>query len=142
VTKGAHLVTSNQTLKSWLPAQSNIDDLLTATASTKINDRVAVAYQVPEPDKERTGRSFEEAFILANSALLADTDAKLLASKRAFEDSTGNRLDAAMIETTSYKRAKEIAKKTDFAFDILQMGDGWIVPHYIKKGLEWLNTTP
>lgn len=136
------LVTSNQSLVNWLPAKETIDDLLAAKADTKVSGRVSVAYQIPEPGKDHTGRSFEEAFILANAPLLATVDADAFSSKRAFEEPLGVRLDSTYIEATSYERADAIAKKTDFAFDILQMNNDWSVPHYIKEGLEWLNTTP
>lgn len=135
----AGLLTSNQSLIKWLPAKSSIDDLLAATPESKLNDRVAVAYQIPEVGKTDTGRSFEEAFILANASVLATTDE--FANKSAFENADGTRLDAAAIEVDSYERARAIDKKTDFAFDILQMS-GWSVPRYIKEGLEWLNKTP
>jgi putative ATP-dependent endonuclease of the OLD family len=133
------LVSSNQSLIKWLPAMSSIDDLLAATPESKVNDRVSVAYQVPEIGKTKTGRSFEEAFILANASVLEST--VTYASEKAFQAADGTRLAAAVIESDSFELAKAIDKKTDFAFDILQMTD-WAVPRYIKEGLEWLNKTP
>ena len=38
----------------------------------------------------------------------------------------------------SYEIAESVSKKADFALDILML-DGWIVPRYIREGLEWLN---
>lgn len=133
------LVSSNQTLVKWLPAESDIDKLLAAESSVKTSDRVTVAYQIPETEGARTGRSFEEAFILANAELLAvQTE---FASKPAFENEDGSSMTAAEIGSSSWGVSRAIEKKTDFAFDILQMGE-WSVPRYVKEGLEWLNKTP
>jgi putative ATP-dependent endonuclease of OLD family len=133
------LATSNQTLEKWLPGKSAIDELLAADNVAKTAGRVRVAYQLPETDASATGRSFEEAFILANGETLSATPS--FASHRLFERSDGERLTALEITTDSYSIASRISKKTDFAFDILQMSD-WTVPLYIREGLEWLNTTP
>jgi len=124
--------TSNQTLINWLPAKTTIDDLLAVPADAKVRDRVAIAYQIPERGKVTVGRSFEEAFILSNSEVLETTAS--YANKVVFQGR-----DAAAIEASSYGLSRDIDKKTDFAFDILQMTD-WSVPRYIKEGLEWLNT--
>ena len=133
------LQTSNQTLIKWLPAKTSIDDLLAATPESKVSGRVAVTYQIPEAGKTAVGRSFEEAFILSNAAIFTTrTD---FANKGVFEQADGTRLDAAAIEADSYNLSREIDKKTDFAFDILQM-NSWTVPRYIKEGLEWLNKIP
>ena len=132
------LISSNQSLVKWLPAKSSIDELLAVPLESKSVGRVAVAYQVPELTNAKAGRSFEESFILANSSILA-TEPEF-ASETAFQASDGTRLDAAAIEADSFERAKAIDKKTDFAFDILQMSD-WAVPRYIKEGLEWLSKT-
>jgi putative ATP-dependent endonuclease of OLD family len=133
------LVSSNQTLTKWLPEESAIDALLTATAA-KIAGRIAVSYQIPESVGAPTGRSFEEAFILANSAIIASHTGEF-ATEALFETALGNRMSAADIVAAAWDISRSIDKKTDFAFDIVQMS-GWIVPKYIKEGLTWLNTTP
>lgn len=132
------LVTSNQTLTKWLPAESDIDNLLAATTS-KIKGRIAVAYQVPEIEGGGTGRSFEESFILANAGLIAID--KPFATKARFENKDHSSKTEAEILTDAWEISRKIDKKTDFAFDILRMS-AWTVPRYIKEGLEWLNTTP
>ena len=133
------LVSSNQTLAKWLPAETDIDRLLAADRASKTLRRVAVAYQVPETDGGHTGRSFEEAFILANSQLLADQT--VFSSRAAFENADGSPMSAEEILESSWAVSHAIDKKTDFAFDILQM-DGWSVPRYVEEGLTWLNETP
>lgn len=131
----AGAVTSNSTLKKWIPEMATIDELLAATTADKQRERVVVAYQVSEAGLPAVGRSFEEAFILRNAGYLAfETD---YSSKRLFVDSAGTGLDEEEIRNTSFKIADQIDKKTDFAFDFLTR-DGWSTPLYIKLGLEWL----
>lgn len=76
-------VTTNATLKSWIPAESDVATLVALDNDAKVNGHVRVAYQVPEQEGGPVGRSFEDAFILANAQVLA---AKLddLATQKAF----------------------------------------------------------
>lgn len=96
---------------------------------------IRVSYQIPENGKEPSGRSFEEAFIIANaSTILSQKDTiKSGLTKKLREQKT-----AQDILMNSYEIAKSVSKKADFALDILML-DEWIVPGYIREGLEWLN---
>jgi len=129
-------VTSNPTLKSWLPAKNSVDELLAVDVAGKTSSRVRIAYQVPEGPQARTGRSFEEAFILANPVLLAG--ARLAGTERAFQNPDGTRKSASELVAESWTVAGSIGKKTDFAFDIALLQE-WNTPLYIKEGLQWLN---
>lgn len=133
------LKTSNHTLVKWLPALETIDELLAATAVQKTDHRISVAFQIPEASGSHTGRSFEEAFILANASALAAATSPLSIDALLVDGTT--RLTEAGIRAQSYEIAGRIEKKTDFAFDILTL-DAWTTPRYIKEGLEWLNKTP
>lgn len=128
-------ITTNVTLKSWLPAESTIAGLLAKSSDDKVSGAVRVAYQVAETDGDPVGRSFEEAFILANTAQLVT--ANDLSSVTAFQDSSGNVLTADAVRAQSYQVAGEIDSKSDFAFDLLSL-PSWDIPRYIKEGLEWL----
>lgn len=128
-------ITTNVTLKSWLPAESTIAGLLAKSSDDKVSSAVRVAYQVAETDGDPVGRSFEEAFILANTAQLVT--AHDLSSTTAFQDSSGNVLTADAVRAQSYQVAGEIDSKSDFAFDILSL-PSWDIPRYIKERLEWL----
>ncbi|MBK6989178.1 MAG: hypothetical protein IPH33_13715 [Bacteroidetes bacterium] len=69
-TKGE--LTSNETLKQWLPAKEKISELIVITENDKIeNDLIRIAYQTIE--NGIIGRSFEEAFIICNKALILST---------------------------------------------------------------------
>jgi hypothetical protein len=50
-------------------------------------------------------------------------------------------MSTSEISAAAWDISRAIDKKTDFAFDIVQMTD-WSVPRYIEEGLKWLNTTP
>lgn len=127
--------TSNNVLKKWLPKETSITNLLLCNNNDKINNLFRVAYQIPENDEERCGRSFEEAFFIANAHLLESYKGGLTL-KKIF----ANRSDAENIKVEAYDITSKESfnnKKTSIAFDILQ-DDYWIIPRYIREGLEWL----
>ncbi|WP_313279028.1 AAA family ATPase [Timonella senegalensis] len=128
-------VTTNATLKHWLPGYTLINDLQLAKSDEKQDEVIRVAYQVPENGRTEVGRSFEEAFILANAEAFASAEG--LASENAFKNDLGERLSVDEIREDSYEVAHRISSKSDFAFDILTLGQ-WNLPHYIEEGLKWL----
>lgn len=128
-------ITTNVTLKNWLPKSTKISELLARADADKVHDRVRIAYEVPETEGAATGRSFEEAFILANADQLAAATG--LASARIFQADDKNQLDGSAIRADSYNIAERIDSKSDFAFDIIKLGD-WTTPRYIAEGLTWL----
>ncbi|MFJ6619042.1 AAA family ATPase [Kitasatospora sp. NPDC091335] len=131
-------VTSNHTLKSWLPRKKEIKTLLDLPEEDKSTGRVRVAYEVPEHDAVPCGRSFEDAFIVANAELFA-RNLDMLVLKGAFTAVAGPAPSSDDITSNAYEIAERLSDtKTDFAFDILLM-DGWTVPRYIREGLEWLS---
>lgn len=132
--------TSNPVLKKWIPEKTSIKELLELEPKNKVKEEIRVAYQIPEEEKGACGRSFEEAFILANAPNFAENFSKLTAYKKLFvveKNEAEVRKTAQKIIKESYKLAEKIKKKTDFAFDILAL-DNWKVPLYIKEGIEWL----
>lgn len=134
-TDASGAITTNVTLKDWVPGATSITDLLSKTEADKLSGNVRVTYQVPEQAGARVGRSFEEAFILANAeALVAATG---LSSSRVFAADDGTVLTADQVRSDSYKIAARIDSKSDFAFDILSLSE-WATPNYIDEGLKWL----
>ena len=128
-------ITTNVTLRDWLPNEQEISALLTKSDTDKVDGAIRVAYQIPESVGNRTGRSFEEAFILANADSFAQ--ARTLVSDRLFADDAGGRLTAELIREDAYEIADRIDSKSDFAFDILAL-ERWSTPRYIEEGLKWL----
>ena len=144
-----HAVTSNQTLIEWLPGQRTIDALLAATAESKIQNHEAnglatarVCYQTQvdvkrgEESLQLTGRTLEEAFAFENlvwSQDIANKDLKIRVKSS----------DTPTLEVTTERLHKRIHgsnfKKTDFALALLTKNlESWVVPSYIREGLEWL----
>ncbi|MFD6534121.1 ATP-dependent endonuclease [Streptomyces sp. NPDC060184] len=130
-------ITSNSTLKHWLPAKSSITELLATDPADKQQGHVRVAYQIPEKDSGACARSFEDAFIIANAGALA-RDFRQLALRAAFIKEVGADPTTDEIEAKAYDIALQLADhKTDFAFDVMLLED-WVVPRYIAEGLQWL----
>jgi hypothetical protein len=92
----------------------------TATDVDKIRGAVRLAYQVPEVDGGPCGRTFEDAFILANPTLfnLATDTPDVMAT-------------AADAEAKKHKKSKFALK---YAIDVTS----WTTPKYIADGLRWL----
>ena len=131
-------VTSNTTLKDWIPRRMSIKDLLEkGTLETQLeSDNVRVCYQIPEDDGIAVGRSFEEAFIIANAEIFEKQASKTSHASK-FRPNKHRYYTAVEIREQSYDIAGQITTKSDFAFDILML-DGWKTPKYIEEGLKWL----
>lgn len=108
--------TSNSCIKAWFSPNITPAQLITKTDDEKTKGRVRICYQVPEQSAAGCGRSFEDAFILANYATFG------LATASA---------------TEAYTEAGKI-KKTDFAIEYGIDNTNWDVPLYIAQGLRWL----
>ncbi len=109
--------TSNGCLKAWFGDDVSPADLLTKMPNDKIVNGRRIAYQIPEMEGAACGRSFEDAFILANPAL--------------FELGEGDQA------TLAYELAAD-QKKSTFALELAIEKTEWNVPHYIVEGLCWL----
>lgn len=113
--------TSNACIKSWFKEES-LSIIQQKTDSDKIKGKIRIAYQCPEDGNNACGRSFEDAFMLANNkkepfTLQGNTDEEL--------------------ELDAYKKASK-EKKSDFAINYAINDTGWNTPKYIKDGLIWL----
>jgi len=101
----------------------DLSELLKFDCSEKIKNSVRIAYQIQEPSTGKCGRSFEDAFILANLSL--------------FELENVGQDD---LEKAVFERADKIGKnsKADFAIEFAIDKKDWVTPKYIAEGLEWL----
>lgn len=156
--------TSNATLKNWFDKRVSPTQLLTLNDEFKIHRNIRVAYQVPELPDKACGRSFEEAFILANPELFAlakrpEYDATPLDDQDGSVETTASSsasiaaLDpASQLQTSSTSgvvsqcetleervsaEAKRL-KKSDFAIKFAVDEPEWLVPRYLLEGLDWL----
>lgn len=112
--------TSNACLKAWFKADVTTAELLAATEESKISVKRRVAFQQPEMSGGPCGRSFEDAFMLANAALFP------LAGPGDAER-----------ETQAWEAAGNV-KKSDFALKYALAEEAWVIPRYIAEGLAWL----
>jgi predicted ATP-dependent endonuclease of OLD family len=140
-------VTSNETLKQWLPRLATVTDLLAAEAGQKLSvaadgspGNVKVTYQTRQPVDwqgeidEAAGRTLEEAFALQNLAWCQDQERRQLG----LHIRGGANLGLADMKLKVYGKVRTL-DKTKFALELMAVGhDGWTTPAYIAEGLEWL----
>lgn len=113
--------TSNACLKSWFDgADHSIAGLLAKKDEEKINGKMRIAFQRPEVPAGPCGRTFEDAFMLANEAMFDVTGA----TSNAKELSARNLAD----------KEKKSAFALKYAIDVTN----WASPGYIVDGVKWL----
>ena len=113
--------TSNACLNTWFSGNDcSPAGLLAKSVTEKIKNRKRVAYQRPEAAGGPCGRTFEDAFMLANSAMFDIPGA----TNDEQEDNA-----AALVEKI---------KKTAFALKHAIDETDWSPPGYILDGLKWL----
>jgi len=93
---------------------------LAADNAAKTRGSLRLAYQVPEASDGPCGRTFEDAFILANQT---------------FFGITGVTNDA--LEKAAQKKALK-QKKSKFALTYAIEKTNWVTPRYIEEGVRWL----
>jgi len=111
--------TSNACIKAWFGDNAITPAVLIGKSDEeKIHNISRLTYQVPESNGEPCGRSFEDAFILANHQLFSLSDG-------------GDKEDDA------WDKAQKV-EKTDFALEYAIQKTEWMTPRYIAEGLRWL----
>jgi putative ATP-dependent endonuclease of OLD family len=124
VSEGSH--SSNSGISNWYGdnGYSELHKILSKDAKAKTNGCRRIAYQIPEQESTICGRSFEDAFMLANKDL--------------FEL---NHLEGVNLEKVVFEKAQTIGKssKANFAIEYSIDKTNWLVPKYICEGLEWLD---
>lgn len=120
--------TSNATIKHWFKGdktQKPTELLKAARKKAIICGNRYLAFQVPEETEGKDGpcgRTFEEAFILANPDVSEELSL------------TGDiKQDEILI-----RDAVSGIKKSDFALRFAVEESGWVTPRYIQEGLSWL----
>lgn len=113
--------TSNACIKTWFPADDPVTlaGLLSKTDPERINGINRIAFQCPEAADGPCGRTFEDAFMLANAAKFGITGTKEEQEK------------AARAQASSLK-------KSDFALKYAVRETDWETPKYLADGIRWL----
>jgi predicted ATP-dependent endonuclease of OLD family len=115
------ITTSNACLKKWFNKDGiDLGELLKKTDKEKERGVSRLAYQIPEQENSPCGRSFEDAFILANDAL--------------FKLNGGSSSEK---EDEAWEIAERF-KKSEFAIEYATNDTTWIVPCYLADGIRWL----
>ncbi|HWO78441.1 MAG TPA: AAA family ATPase [Bacillus sp. (in: firmicutes)] len=133
------LVTTNPTLKEWLPGSKYIKDLLNIPHEKKIEGNIAVTYQNNSCKRGgiiKCGRTFEEAFLIDNAKFIFENKDNLSSIAKIIKDYS-NYQDIIENSYNVYEYIDKNDKKSNFAFDLMYLRD-WEVPSYIKEGLLWL----
>lgn len=141
-------VTANQTLIKWMPRKLTIDELLAVPSdqksellagSSEARARVTYQYSTEVTWNGHTdmvcGRTLEEAFGLENAAWCQNADQRSVGLTL-----RGAIADPKSLATRLHRRVTgKNFDKTNFALGVLtRKDDDWVVPAYIREGLEWL----
>jgi predicted ATP-dependent endonuclease of OLD family len=144
-------VTSNQTLRTWIPKLTTISELLGATPEMKTPEptatepaKVRVAYQTQRSvtwngeTKTLAGRTLEEAFAYENLAWCQDP------AQNALQLCRVKKRESPTLDEVVNRIHKRIGggsfDKTEFALALMMTDSSkWQVPHYIAEGLAWLD---
>ena len=139
--------TANDTLKRWVPEETNLDELLDLSDNKKQSEdeTVRVAYQCPvnvehkeeEEKQEAIPYTFEDALVLTNMSLFTKMDKTTGLIKKLSDSLNKSTLDEtcqAMFE------ALKTGKKAEMALELLYTTDPKELnpPAYIVEGLKWL----
>lgn len=109
-------------MKSWFSNDDpfTLAGLLAKSDAEKVNSRNRIAYQCAETKGGPCGRTFEDAFILANPVMFG------LNGKTPQE-----------LEMQALGKADDL-KKSEFALKHAIAETGWTAPTYILGGVRWL----
>ena len=122
VSEGTH--SSNAAINRWFdPTGGNnptLADLQGKSGTEKTARMRRLAYQIPHTSDAACGRSFEDAFMLANPDMFG------IEGQSATEQ-----------ESKALKKADRV-KKTKFALTYAIGTTDWTIPRYIEEGLSWL----
>lgn len=122
VSEGTH--SSNASVNRWFdPDGGNNPTLAVLLAKTSADKTLGcrrIAFQIAHEDGGACGRSFEDAFMLANPDKFAVNGAT--AQER---------------EAQAWKLAQDV-KKSEFALKYAINEKDWVIPRYIDEGLRWL----
>ncbi len=118
--------TSNACIKAWFSVDATVtlDSLKAKTPEQRQKGRNLIAYQCPEVEGGPCGRTFEDAFILANRA------------KFGIPEGTLEELELAARSLASEQ------KKSDFALKYAISDQDWVPPKYLVDGVRWLARNP
>jgi len=149
--RNKNFVTGNDTLKSWVPCKTKIDDLLDLKFEEKVKRYedfhflVRVAYQSPvlmgadSFNLEALPYTFEDALVFENLTLFKTINGNGLMRK--FNDAINNTSTIPELGRKFFDALRE-GKKAEFALQLIYLEElkDIQIPTYIKEGLAWLES--
>ena len=115
---------SNSCINAWFKIPTgedpSCDALLAKDSAEKTKGNRRLAFQIPHVDKDACGRSFEDAFLLANPDKFGITG-----------KDPNERVEQSWVLAAGID-------KTNFALNHAILDTDWITPRYIEEGLRWL----
>lgn len=143
--RGKDYRTGNNTIKSWVPGKTQLDEVLDVKDKEKVKDNlVRIAYQY-EIDVNYSGAkekvipyTFEDALVFSNIILFKNkTTATGLIKKMANAINKPTIIEARQ---EMFKALINNSKKAEMALELLYTTEPSELepPQYIKEGLEWL----
>ncbi len=148
--RGANLTTNNETLKTWVPKLTAIDDLLDAASHRKLCSddahlfAVRAAYQKPimitiseGKAQEALPYTFEDSLVFENISVFAALTGSGLIAK--FRNALANPTSAQELGA-SFFEALRSGNKAEFVLDVISSPSFESIkpPSYIAEVLEWL----
>jgi len=113
--------TSNACLNSWFNGSDlSIKGLLAKTEAEKLCNKRRIAFQHPETANGPCGRTFEDAFILANEVIFGLTG------------------DTSIEKELNARDLADKVKKSEFALKYAIKETDWVSPGYLEEGIKWL----
>ncbi|QOY36639.1 AAA family ATPase [Anaerobacillus isosaccharinicus] len=145
-------ITANDTLKSWVPEKTDLDELLDLEYEEKVKKNtnetysVRVAYQYPKIisafsnklDLEVVPYTFEDALVYENLSLFESLKGNGLIKK--FREAIKNKVTITELGEQFFEDLRK-GKKAEFALELIYLEDPkkLKIPEYIKEGLTWLD---
>lgn len=141
-------VTSNATLKNWIPQKTLINDLNSVKVEGKFDGNlIRVCYQVKECEENiHVARSLEESIINKNLDFFKNKFNGLDDQGLEIEIEVKSKFELLKNENLVddidiYTLSPNSDEKSQFTFDLMTFKSetlDWEVPLYIREGLEWL----
>jgi predicted ATP-dependent endonuclease of OLD family len=143
---GKRYITGNQTLKTWLPSKTLLDDVLNASAVSKQSSdgatsvaypsKITVEYQ-NETAETAIPYTFEDALVLGNLTLFKSMTNQTGLIKKMADAVNTETLEAAckaMFDALTNGKKAEMALELLFTTEPKEITP----PEYIAEGLDWL----
>lgn len=137
-------ISGNTTLKTWMPGEDKIDDLLDLTDDKKIRKHVRIGYQTPinlSNGEKVYPYTFEDSLVLTNAAVFSEIKGAKGLLKKMVDASklTDDKLTVKEATEDMFK-ALEKGSKGEMALELLFLEDPSVLkaPIYIEEGLVWL----